>query len=216
MLATVYVPQTIHQLMAIAGWENDGMELDIAYHDEAKSIFFEDTASASCSNKELAITNAFMGRRSYMLGGGMLSPNTIIGRYCSIAYNASVGVGRHRMEWLSTGMLPEPMSVDMSYPSPPFTVIGHDVWIGVGATVIGGVRVGHGACIGAGSVVTKDVPPYAVVGGSPARVIRYRFPEDVIAGLLRTKWWARPESIIKLLPYNNVEACIEFLDNLED
>lgn len=68
-------------------------------------------------------------------------------------------------------------------------LIGNDVWIGNGVTILGGVRVGDGAVIAAGSVVVKDVPPYAVVGGNPAKVIKYRFPEDVVTRLRRIGWW---------------------------
>lgn len=68
-------------------------------------------------------------------------------------------------------------------------LIGNDVWIGNGVTILGGVRIGNGAVVAAGSVVVKDVPPYAVVGGNPAKIIKYRFPEDVIHKLQRIAWW---------------------------
>ena len=69
------------------------------------------------------------------------------------------------------------------------TVIGHDVWIGHRALILSGARVGHGAVIGAGSVVHGKVPPYAVVSGNPAEVLFYRFPPDVVRGLLKIAWW---------------------------
>lgn len=68
-------------------------------------------------------------------------------------------------------------------------LIGNDVWIGNGVTILGGVRIGNGAVVAAGSVVVKDVPPYAVVGGNPAKIIKYRFPKDVIDKLQRIAWW---------------------------
>jgi carbonic anhydrase/acetyltransferase-like protein (isoleucine patch superfamily) len=68
-------------------------------------------------------------------------------------------------------------------------VLGHDVWIGHGAVVLPGVKIGIGAAIGAGAVVSKDVPPFAVVAGVPAKVIRFRFDENVRAGLLELAWW---------------------------
>jgi len=159
------------------------------------------------------VRNVFIGRRSYMFGGGILSPNTVIGRFCSIAQNASIGVGRHPVEWLSTGMLPDSIHT-MPENAPLYTVIGCDVWIGVGATVIAGVRVGHGACIGAGAVVTHDVEPYAIVGGVPARTIRHRFSEPVIQALLHSKWWTLPDTTIRLMPYHDIDACLEFLADL--
>lgn len=209
-----HMAESIRHFMEIAGWEGDDLDISISWRDHDKNIYLEDNANINCSNTELTITNVFVGRKSYVLGGGLLSPHTIIGRYCSVAYNASIGAGRHQVEWLSTGLLPA-NALTPAIPQPPFTVIGHDVWIGVGATVVGGVRVGHGSIIGAGAVVTKDVPPYTIVGGSPARPIRPRFPPHIVEGLLRTKWWNQPESVIALLPYHDVEACIAFLDNLE-
>ena len=70
--------------------------------------------------------------------------------------------------------------------------IGSDVWIGARAMIVDGVHVGHGAVVAAGAVVTKDVEPYSIVGGVPARVLRYRFPPEVIAGLLEIEWWNWP------------------------
>jgi len=69
------------------------------------------------------------------------------------------------------------------------TQIGNDVWIGARAIVLDGISIGDGAVIAAGAVVTKDVPPYAIVGGVPAKLIRYRFEDDVIQELLKWKWW---------------------------
>ncbi len=82
--------------------------------------------------------------------------------------------------------------------APPFkrVKIGNDVWIGYGALIVGGVTIGDGACIGAGAIVTKDVPPYAIVGGVPAKVLKYRFPEQIIAKLLDEKWWNKPDAIL--------------------
>jgi acetyltransferase-like isoleucine patch superfamily enzyme len=77
------------------------------------------------------------------------------------------------------------------------TTLGNDVWVGAGALIRGGVAVGDGAVIGAGAVVTKDVPPYAVVAGVPARVLRYRFEPDDIAFLQRIRWWDWSEEVLR-------------------
>jgi carbonic anhydrase/acetyltransferase-like protein (isoleucine patch superfamily) len=76
-------------------------------------------------------------------------------------------------------------------------MIGHDVWVGVDALILSGVTIGNGAVIAARSVVTKDVPPYAIVAGSPARVVKYRFDEDTIAVLLAIAWWDWPQAKIE-------------------
>lgn len=85
------------------------------------------------------------------------------------------------------------------YEIPPSkrTIIGADVWIGARATLVAGVNIGVGAVIGTGSVVTHDIPPYAVVGGVPAKIIKYRFPKEVIEMLLESKWWELPDDVLK-------------------
>jgi hypothetical protein len=80
---------------------------------------------------------------------------------------------------------------------PAGITIGNDVWIGNGAMILPGVEIGDGAVVGAGAVVTKNVPPYAVVGGCPARLIRYRFSQDVISQLLAMQWWHWDDEKIK-------------------
>ena len=202
------------KLMRIAGWENDGLALEIN-HFNAETCTFIESKEFSFA-QDVNIAGFFIGRHSYVLPGGLLSPHTIIGRYCSIANATGIGVNRHTMEWLSTGLLPANSFAATLPPPPPqpFTVIGSDVWVGFGATVIGGVRVGHGACVGAGAVVTHDVAPYTVVAGVPAKPIRKRFSDDIIAALLAAKWWTLPDDVIRLLPYHDIEACVTFLQNL--
>lgn len=89
------------------------------------------------------------------------------------------------------------------------TIIGHDVWMGWGAVVLQGVTVGVGAVIGANTVVTRDVLPFSIIAGSPPRIIRRRFPDDLCDLLLKSEWWTLPEEILCTLPANNPEKCAQ-------
>ena len=136
----------------------------------------------------------------------------VIGKFCSVACGAKFlfNSANHSMGSLSTYTFPiffEEWGLDVgditsAWDNKGDIVIGSDVWIGYEAVVMAGVTVGDGAIIGARAVVTKDVPPYTVVGGVPARPIRKRFDEDTIARLMELKWWDWPQERIAL----NIEA----------
>lgn len=144
----------------------------------------------------------------------------IIGRYCSIADKVEILLGgNHRIDWATTypfSALPElwpaaPRNRDY-HTSRGDVVIGNDVWLGSGAMVLSGVTIGHGAVIAARAVVTKDVPPYAIVGGNPARVVRYRFDEATIAALLDIAWWdLSAEEVAQLIPMLQNEKIDELI-----
>lgn len=132
-----------------------------------------------------------------------------IGRYCSIADKVEILLGgNHRTDWATTypftalpGLWPSAPKTDDYHTSRGDVSIGHDVWLGSGVTILSGVTVGHGAVVAAQAVVTKDVPPYAIVGGNPAKVIRYRFDEATVAALLEVCWWDLPqEKVATLIP----------------
>jgi hypothetical protein len=91
---------------------------------------------------------------------------------------------------------------------PISTVVGNDVWIGRQVTIRRGVTVGHGAIIGANSFVNKDVPPYAIVGGLPAKLIRYRFSEDVIARLLDLNWWELTPQQLEGVQFDDIDTAV--------
>lgn len=118
-----------------------------------------------------------------------------IGSFCSIADDVAIfGGGEHRPDWVTTYPLriafgDEDAGRDGHPSSKGPTVIGHDVWIGFRATILSGVRIGNGAVIGAGAVVTDDVPAYAIVAGNPARLVRFRFSVEQVQGLQRLAWW---------------------------
>jgi acetyltransferase-like isoleucine patch superfamily enzyme len=144
-----------------------------------------------------------------------------IGRYCSIAERVEIFLGGdHRPDWIST--YPFSGMRDL-WPDAPETadfqttrgdvVIGHDVWIGSGAVILSGVAIGHGAVVAARAVVTRDVPPYGIVAGNPARLIRLRFAEEIVDRLLEAAWWDLPPAAVSaLIPLLQSDRIEEFID----
>lgn len=131
--------------------------------------------------------------------------NAVIGRYTVIGREVFVSVGAHPTNYLTAhsifyknnpwGFHPEWVK-DISFNEAPICNIGNDVWIGTRAIIMDGVNIGDGAIVAAGAVVTKDVPPFAVVGGVPAKIIKYRFNPDVIKRLTEIQWWNLPDKEI--------------------
>lgn len=118
-----------------------------------------------------------------------------IGKYCSIADKVTFVLGgEHDKDWVTTYPIIDlwQLSEYYSVKKPRFKgniILGNDVWIANNVTVLSGVRIGDGAVVAAGSVVVKDVAPYAIVGGNPAKLIKYRFSHEIIEGLKMIKWW---------------------------
>lgn len=143
-----------------------------------------------------------------------------IGAYCSFADDVQVFLGgNHRTDWVTTypfsglpKLWPEaPAQNDMTATRGGVT-IGSDVWFGSRSLILSNVTIGHGAVIGAQTVVTSDVAPYAIMVGNPAREVRKRFPEPVIAALLETAWWTLPRAaIIELVPLLQSNRMGEFI-----
>ena len=137
----------------------------------------------------------------------------IIGKFCSIACGAKFlfNSANHALRSLSNYTFPlffeewglNKKNVASAWDNKGDIIIGNDVWIGYEAVIMAGVHIGDGAVIAARAVVTKDVPPYTIVGGTPARKIRMRFEEETIAKLQQIQWWNWPvEKIRRSLPYN--------------
>lgn len=129
--------------------------------------------------------------------------NSIIEKFTSISWGVTIGPEEHDYTRLTNHSFLyslksfELASKKLYSPFEKECVIGNDVWIGCNSTILRGVTVGDGAVVGANSLVTKDVPPYAIVVGSPAKVLKYRFDKDIIEALLELKWWDTPIAVIK-------------------
>ena len=128
-----------------------------------------------------------------------------IGKFCSIASRVTIGAAEHPLDWISTSPVFEDVKnsgtnvrfATEKLPPVKTTTIGHDVWIGEGAMIKQGITIGNGAVIGAMAMVTKDVPPYAIVAGIPAKIIRFRFDKNTISALQESEWWNYDDDKLK-------------------
>jgi acetyltransferase-like isoleucine patch superfamily enzyme len=171
----------------------------------------------------------YIGRYTFINDGTCIFDSVTIGRFSTFARNCQIGGAEHPIHHLTTSFFR--ISKDW-FPNDPLVraakplrstprksrsrsnriEIGSDVWIGAAVLVLKGVTIGHGAVLGAGSVVTKDVPPYAVVVGNPAKIIRYRFSDEIVERLLRTAWWDLDPAIIAELPLDDVERSLGLIE----
>lgn len=210
-----HVPAQLAKLISLTDWLTvEEFNLNDFFYVPSSNIALE--VPNQCGFfKDAGIKNALVGRNTYKLNIGVLSPNIIIGRYCSISHFTHIGATHHHMDHLSTGILAaNGRMFNDEPPEPVYTIIGCDVWVGLNSTILGGARIGHGACIGAGSVVKKEIPPYAIAVGSPARVIRQRFSDEIVADLLALQWWTLDPLIIEKLPHEDIRRCIEELKEI--
>ena len=125
-----------------------------------------------------------------------------VGRYCSIGGGVEILLGgNHQVDWVSTypfhAFFPGCEELPDQTTTKGDVVIGNDVWVGQGAMILSGVTIGDGACVAAGSVVTRDVPAYSIVAGTPAKVVRLRFDSSKIDALMELRWWDWPEAKIR-------------------
>ena len=187
-----------------------------------KPLLFRNTEASfdAQGNKEtLAYIMATIGNMSYMMGTVLNvyllnNSHVLIGNYCQIARDTVFEIGQNHV---FSGVSPYPFDQVLgeenvfAHRAPvnkQQLVIGHDVWIGSGVRIIRAVKIGNGAIIGSGAVVTKDVPPYAIVGGNPAKIIRYRFAPEIIQALDKIKWW--------YWPLEKVKANRQYMENVEE
>lgn len=176
---------------------------------------------------------AYLGVGAFCnLSGGTLN-NVDIGRYCSIAQGVVIGSHEHPIDWLTTSRaayVPDVNGWDQMIlgdaahtlkskkrPFPqscPTTTLGPDVWIGQGAFIKAGVTIGAGAIIGARATVVKDVPPYAIVVGTPGRVLRMRFPDETVARLMALAWWQYAIYDLFDAPMDDIDTALDMIETM--
>ncbi|WP_318643164.1 CatB-related O-acetyltransferase [Flavobacterium ardleyense] len=143
----------------------------------------------------------FLGHRTTLGKNNLLSGNIHIGKYCQLGMNVALHGTNHPISFLSTYINSRLFDGLSELKSEKHISIGNDVWIGHAAIILGGINIGNGSIIAAGSVVTKDVEPYSIVAGNPAKIIRKRFSENIISEIEQLKWWDKSdEELIKIKP----------------
>lgn len=155
-------------------------------------------------NRSVKVFDSIIDSYSYV-GGKSDIICADIGKFCSIANNCAIGLATHSLKNISTSPIFSTSKNGTgsswtslnTYKQSHRVTIGNDVWIGTRVIIMGGLNIGHGAIIGAGAIVTKDIPDYAIAVGVPARVINFRFKKPIIEKLLELKWWDMPEEKLR-------------------
>jgi acetyltransferase-like isoleucine patch superfamily enzyme len=157
----------------------------------------------------------------FSIGAFSYLVDSSVGAYCTFGSRVSIGGFNHPLDWLS---IHEFQYRDLKYifneslfehgdhilrDNKIHTLIGSDVWISDNAAIKRGINIGHGAIIGLGAVITKDVPPYAIVVGNPGKILRWRFPDDIITELLLLKWWELDIEQLRDVEFRDINAAIK-------
>lgn len=163
------------------------------------------------------------GKYSYISQFSIIK-STTVGNFTSISWGCSIGPEEHDFNRLTSHSILTSNKAFTLFDQKlynPFEkelTIGNDVWIGCNSTILRGLRIGDGAIIGANSLVTKDVPPFAIVVGSPAKILKYRFDDKIICALQEIKWWDLSDEIIKkLFPiFQHEKLDIKIIEDLKN
>lgn len=197
------------------------------YLTKVTRLFFHSSAIKNCEFHRTArigsgcnIISTSIGRYSYVGDNSNISM-TSIGSFTSISSNCSIGGGAHPTDWVSTSpAFTDSRSIlrvnltSNHFETHKHTTIGNDVWIGTHVLIKSGVKIENGAIIGMGAVVTKDVGPYEIWAGNPARCIRKRYSDDMILRLVNSKWWNLSDDILKVIGTSIADEK-EFLERME-
>lgn len=178
-------------------------------------------------NAHSHINNCQIGRY-FNIGLYSYIANSEVGNYCTFGSRLSISAFSHPINWLSihefqyrdtTNIYGESLydsRENILKNDSRLTIIGNDVWVADNSVVLSGLKLGNGCIIGASSVVVKDVPPYAIVAGNPARIIKYRFSQEVIDELERLKWWDLSITKLRGIQFDKIEYAIEGLRKIRD
>lgn len=175
-------------------YKNQNKYLKIGYMSRVSSCTF---GQYNTLYENVCLHDSSLGDFTYIASGTQIS-RTTIGKFCSIGPDCKIGLGKHpSKDFVSTHPIffSTFKQTQITFSDKDYFVefedisIGNDVWIGANVVVMGGVKIENGAIVAAGSVVTKDIPSYAIVGGVPAKIIRYRFEKNEIEKLLKLNWW---------------------------
>jgi len=160
-----------------------------------------------------------LGAYSYVSQNSIVN-KTIVGKFCSIGHGTYVGLWEHNMSVSTHSFYLYETSGDFVKGYKSFdkcaisTSVGNDVWLGANCVILKGCIIGDGAIVGAGSVVTRDVPPYGIAVGNPAKVVKYRFPPEEVAFLLKLQWWNASREILQEMVNSQVFSTLDDLKTL--
>lgn len=198
-----------------------------------KGVLFEKGSMIKSENFHHTANRIFIGAYSSIRHSGYMRENFFMGRHSGIGYRCTIGAGMHNFSGVSinsdtimakvSNYTDEELEllnisrdrIDVKEMNNKPVIIGNDVYLGDGVIVMPGVTIGHGSVVAANAVVTKDVEPYTIVGGIPAKPIRDRFPDKVKEQLLETKWWNVKLEVLKSLPIDNVFNFISAFNDID-
>jgi acetyltransferase-like isoleucine patch superfamily enzyme len=210
-LNPVAIARSIKRAIDLRKYKNKELRLPLRY-----GLINTTVGVHNCIGDGVIISNSSLGNYSYINNNTIIQDATI-GKFCSIGENVKIVLGSHPVNFVST----HPAFYSNNKQFKTFSdktyieefkkvVIGNDVWIAEGAVIMGGVTIGNGAIVAARSVVTKDVAPYSIVGGIPAKHIKYRFDDETIEKLNNINWWDWDESVF-LENYKLFQDPVQFL-----